>query len=85
MTRYPNPFAAFVDFIAKAFAPLADRDYAAGRRAFVTLRPRARARDLSTSQASRAKPTSSPHGVEHGARPIEKSETMQQRRHTDTR
>ena len=85
MTRYPNPFAAFVELIAKAFAPLADRDYAAGRRAFVVLRTRSRARDLSTSQAPRAKATSTPHRAEQGARPIEKSETMQQRRHTDTR
>lgn len=85
MTRYPNPFAAVVELIARAFAPLAHRDYAAGRHAFVVLRPHSRARDLSTSQAPRAKATSTPHGAEQGARPIEKSETMQHRRHTDPR
>jgi hypothetical protein len=84
MTRYPNPFAAFSEWMVKAFAILADRDNVGGRSAFVVM-PRSRARHVPTPQAPPATAPSTPHSAEHSARPIEKSESVRRRRHTDPR
>ena len=85
MTRYPNPFAALSELIIKAFATLGDRDNPGGQNAFVVFPPRARGRHLSTAQNSRAGAPSTPLGAQPNARPNEKSESMQRRRHTDAR
>lgn len=83
MTRYPNPFRALVELIDKAFATLDDRDNAGRRRVLVAVPSRSRARRLSRTPTPHAKATSD--SAEQSARPIEKSETMLRRRHTDTR
>lgn len=84
MTRYPNPFAAFSEWMVKAFAILADRDNTGGRSAFVVM-PRARARHAPTPQAPPATAPSTRPSAEHGASPIETSESVRRRRSTDPR
>ena len=79
MTRYPNPFAALSELITKAFATLGDRDNPGGQNAFVVFPSRARGRHMSASMTPRA----TPHTTEHGGRPVERSESMQRRRHDD--
>ena len=85
MTRHPNPFAALSELITKAFVTLRDRDNPGGQNAFVVFPPRARSRDLSTAQTSRAGAPSTSHGAQPNARPNEKSESMHRRRHMDPR
>lgn len=85
MTRYPNPFAAFVGSIAKAFATLGDRDNTGWRRTLAAVPSRSRARQLSRTPTPQAEVTSPSDSAEQSARPLEKSETMQRRRHTGAR
>ena len=77
MTTLPNPFAGLLQMLAKAFAPLADRDGLDSQRAFVVRGSRSktrrssralttRARDTSTHRTPEPKSTEPPVTMHHG-------------------
>jgi len=64
MTRFPNPFTAVTQVIAKAFAVLGDRDGVGGRSAFVVGVPRSKMRRSPRAPAPRAHEASTPTSSE---------------------
>lgn len=83
MSRFPNPFAAVTDLVAKAFATMGDRDGPGGRAFVVGLsRPRTRHASHTPTPQSTASPA---NNVEATAPSAETSRTMPHRRHMDSR
>ena len=85
MTRFPNPFTAVSELVAKAFATLGDRDGAGGRSAFVVGLSHPRARRSSPPSTPPAQAVSMPDGSESSATSTGNSATTHRRRHTDAR
>ena len=85
MTRFPNPFTTVTQLIGKAFATLGDRDGAGGRGAFVVGVSRSKTRRSSRAPTSQAQEALTPNSSDPSARSPEKSETLHERRFTDSR
>jgi hypothetical protein len=82
VTRFPNPFTAVSELVAKAFATLGDRDGVGGRSAFVVGLSHPRARRSSPPSTPPAQAASTPDGSESGTT---STATTHRRRHTDAR
>lgn len=82
MTRYPNPFAAVIELIARAFATLDERDNGGWRRGSTIALPRSRARRRSSAPTAAAPQpgTTSPSGsAEQQANPVAEHEATRRR------
>ena len=85
MTRFPNPFAAIPELVAKAFTILGNRDGAEGRSPFVVGVSRSPMPRASRAPTPRELAASTPVGSNPNARRAEQAGTSHQRRFTDPR